>query len=51
MSSDVSVTDVSAGTADNVKNTVCSQGDLIYVTVLRPLKVVRDGYAQVFFFR
>ena len=41
----VSVTDISTDSANNAKSAVCSQGDLLYV--LRPLKVVRNDYAQV----
>ena len=41
----VSVTDISTDSANKTKSAVCSQGDLLYVLI--PLKVVRDGYAQV----
>ena len=39
--SGVSVTDVSADSANKAKSTVLAQGDLIYM--LKPIKVVRSG--------
>ena len=36
---------MSTDSASKAKSAVCSQGDLLYV--LRPLEVVRNGYAQV----